>query len=165
MACAHKTTNHYLNQWWPSLVTHICVIRHQWVTENICIIWWYNYWWILVHAANAQYSSLFCIYICSSIRLMLILWSYHSGLELTWHALWWYCIWAILTYMFMHQVNSGPCITIVTWSCHKNFSQWEHSFSLKAALPLAERVATASDHCCKTGPWSSPAHYGTTMSS
>ena len=25
----------------------------------------------------------------------------------------------------------GPCLTTVTWPCHKNFSQWEHSFLWK----------------------------------
>ena len=27
---ADQATNHYLNQWWPSLLTHICVTRPQW---------------------------------------------------------------------------------------------------------------------------------------
>ena len=25
----------------------------------------------------------------------------------------------------------GPCLTIATWCCHKNFSQWQHSFLWK----------------------------------
>ena len=52
---AEQATSHYLNQWWPSLVTHICVTWPQWVkaeswghfahahqTQNIPseICWW-----------------------------------------------------------------------------------------------------------------------------
>ena len=28
---AEQATSHYLNQWWPSSTTHICVTRPQWV--------------------------------------------------------------------------------------------------------------------------------------
>ena len=28
---AQQATNHYLNQWWPSSLTHICATRAQWV--------------------------------------------------------------------------------------------------------------------------------------
>ena len=41
--------------------------------------------------------------------------------------------------------EAGPCLTNVAWCCCK-------FFSLKAVLPLAERLATASDRCNKTGP-------------
>ena len=47
----------------------------------------------------------------------------------------------------------GPCFTTETWRCRKNFSQWERSFFFfKAALPLAEKIAAASDRCSETGP-------------
>ena len=39
----------------------------------------------------------------------------------------------------------------------KLFVQWEHSFHLKAVLPLDERLATAPNPCSDTGPWSSAA--------
>ena len=29
-----QATSHYLNQWWPSSTTHICVTRPQW--DNLC---------------------------------------------------------------------------------------------------------------------------------
>ena len=29
-----QTTSHYLNQKWPSLLTHICVLRHQWFNTS-----------------------------------------------------------------------------------------------------------------------------------
>ena len=36
---AKEATSHYLNQWWPSLVTHICVSRSQrvnvWINYNL----------------------------------------------------------------------------------------------------------------------------------
>ena len=32
--CAHQATCHYLNQWWWSLLTHICVTRPQWVKRH-----------------------------------------------------------------------------------------------------------------------------------
>ena len=40
---AEPATSHYLNQWWPTLVTHICVPRPQWVnikSENplVCFL-------------------------------------------------------------------------------------------------------------------------------
>ena len=28
---ADQVTSHYLNQWWPKMVTHICATRPQWV--------------------------------------------------------------------------------------------------------------------------------------
>ena len=28
-----KATSHYLNQWWPSSLTHICITRPQWVNK------------------------------------------------------------------------------------------------------------------------------------
>ena len=31
MACAGLATSHYLKQWWPSLLRHICITRPQWV--------------------------------------------------------------------------------------------------------------------------------------
>ena len=31
---AEQATSHYLNQWWPSSTTHICVTRHQWVNSH-----------------------------------------------------------------------------------------------------------------------------------
>ena len=44
------------------------------------------------------------------------------------------------------------CITTVIQCCHKPFSQWQRSFHLKAALPLAERLMmTASDQHSVTG--------------
>ena len=43
---ADQGTSHYLNQWWPTLVTHICVSRPQWVKETMdpagpetCVFW------------------------------------------------------------------------------------------------------------------------------
>ena len=32
---AEQATSHYLNQWWPSSTTHICVTRPQWVKARI----------------------------------------------------------------------------------------------------------------------------------
>ena len=28
-------------------------------------------------------------------------------------------------------IRTGPCLTTGTWRCHKNFSQWEHTFHWK----------------------------------
>ena len=33
---ADLATSHYLNQWWSSLITHICVTRPQWVNDIFC---------------------------------------------------------------------------------------------------------------------------------
>ena len=47
----------------------------------------------------------------------------------------------------------GHCLTIVTWCCRKNFSQWEHSFLWQLRIHwLKARIATASAHCSKAGP-------------
>ena len=32
-----QATSHYLNQWWPSILTHICVTWPQWVNINWAI--------------------------------------------------------------------------------------------------------------------------------
>ena len=34
---AEQATSHYLNQWWPNLLTHICVSRPQWVNYTVCL--------------------------------------------------------------------------------------------------------------------------------
>ena len=36
---AEQATSHYLNQWWPSSTTHICVTRPQWVNTHSNIGW------------------------------------------------------------------------------------------------------------------------------
>ena len=63
----------------------------------------------------------------------------------------------LTTFVHHHQmVNSfrpGVCITMAKWHCCKTFSQWEHSFHLKAVLPLAESLGAASNCCCNTGPF------------
>ena len=40
--------------------------------------------------------------------------------------------------------SKGCCSTRAIWHCHKPFSQWQGSFQMKAASPLAERLTTAS---------------------
>ena len=44
--------------------------------------------------------------------------------------------------------SPGVCITTAIWHCHKPFSQWQRSFQMKAALPLAEMLATALHYIC-----------------
>ena len=44
------------------------------------------------------------------------------------------------------------CNTIVKCRCGKLFNQWEHSFRLKAVLPLANRLVRASSYCSNTDP-------------
>ena len=44
-------------------------------------------------------------------------------------------------------------ITTAIWRCRKPLSQWQPSFHMKAALPLANRLATASDCSRDTCPW------------
>ena len=48
---------------------------------------------------------------------------------------------------------SGTCLDTELWRCRKPLNQWQRSFQMKAALPLADRLATASDRSGKTGPW------------
>ena len=43
-------------------------------------------------------------------------------------------------------------LTLSIWHCLKLISQWQCSFHVKAALALAKRHVTASDHSSKTGP-------------
>ena len=51
------------------------------------------------------------------------------------------------------------CITAVIWHCHKPLTQWQCSFQMKAALPLGNRLSTASDQPWYTvGPWA-PSQY------
>ena len=40
----------------------------------------------------------------------------------------------------------GVYITTATWCYPMPFIQWEHSFQMKVALPLAKRFTPASDH-------------------
>ena len=48
---------------------------------------------------------------------------------------------------------TGACIPTMILHCHKPPNQWQHSFQMKAALPLANRVSTASDWSSNIGPW------------
>ena len=34
MVCAEQATSHYLNQWWPSSLMHICGTRGRWVKSH-----------------------------------------------------------------------------------------------------------------------------------
>ena len=42
--------------------------------------------------------------------------------------------------------DTRPCLTNMTQCCHKHFSQWQHSFEMKAVLPLAKTFVTVSCH-------------------
>ena len=35
---AEQATSHYLNQWWPSSLTHICGIRGRWVNAKVIVL-------------------------------------------------------------------------------------------------------------------------------
>ena len=48
--------------------------------------------------------------------------------------------------------DSGPCLTTAIWRCRKNSSQWQRSFQMKAALPLAKILARASCRSSNKGP-------------
>ena len=48
--------------------------------------------------------------------------------------------------------SPGTCVTTVIWYCHKSLNQWQCSFQMKAALPLVNRLVTASDRNNGTGP-------------
>ena len=70
----------------------------------------------------------------------------------------WLCLWFVVWYHILQgyftgigtKITSlilgqsydtpGPCFTTATWRGRKNFSQWERELSLKAALPLGERL-------------------------
>ena len=39
---AEQATSHYLNQWWPSSLTHICGTRGKWVKQSLRSL---SYWW------------------------------------------------------------------------------------------------------------------------
>ena len=47
--------------------------------------------------------------------------------------------------------KTGPCITTAMWRCRTPISQWQHSFHLKAALPLVKRLASMSVSSSNTG--------------
>ena len=53
-----------------------------------------------------------------------------------------------------HSASRGPeaCLTTAIWRCRKPLNQWQRSFQMKAALPVANQLATASDRSSKTGP-------------
>ena len=75
-----------------------------------------------------------------SVYLQHWLWYYQSdetvGSQMTWQVI----------------PEARLCLTNATWRCCKNFSQWEHSFVLKAVLRLSERFAAASVCRNQTGP-------------
>ena len=47
--------------------------------------------------------------------------------------------------------NPGACITAAISCCRKPLNQWQCSFQMKAALPLANRLAAASDRNANSG--------------
>ena len=46
----------------------------------------------------------------------------------------------------------GGCIITATWRHRKPFSQWRHSFQMKAVQPLAKMHATVSRRCSNINP-------------
>ena len=48
---------------------------------------------------------------------------------------------------------AGFCLYWAIWRCRKPFSQWQHSFQMKATLPLAKRIAIASRGDYKADSW------------
>ena len=55
-----------------------------------------------------------------------------------------------------HSANDSRAFKSKLHGHWKPSSQWQHSFHLKAELPLAERLVTAWHLCDKTGPWCLP---------
>ena len=63
-------TSHYLNQWWPSLLTHICVTQPKWIKQQHLNLMTHRYiaensirCWINIYSAqshnpNQQYENL-----------------------------------------------------------------------------------------------------------
>ena len=45
------------------------------------------------------------------------------------------------------------------WRCRKPLNKWQRSFQMKAALPLANRLATTADRSDKTGPSATKAYF------
>ena len=45
-------------------------------------------------------------------------------------------------FLWVRQGHGPVLVTKVIWRCRKPFSQWKHSFHLKAVLPLAEKLVT-----------------------
>ena len=68
-------------------------------------------------------------------------------------------LWNVMEHVTMQVVhkleyNSSTAVILPQQQAAvaKPFSQWQCSFHLKAALPLAERLATVSDRCIQTLP-------------
>ena len=66
----------------------------------------------------------------------------HNGLELVRNRSYVVCFWP----------SSGLCLATVMRCYCKPFSQWQHSFQMKAVLPLAKRLVTAWHTFSKTRP-------------
>ena len=60
----------------------------------------------------------------------------------------------LATSHYLNQMMVWACITKLTaiWFCRKLLNQWQRSFQLKAALPLANQIAAPSDCCNNTKP-------------
>ena len=141
-------------------------IHPVWSPQLACSHWLGG--WVLVgnrHWANISKQEWFSLKLSNSytslrIRLML-LW-------LVWLCLWRFglCIrtanmsWR--TCVVVKQMQSNPswgvccsipvsCITAVIWLLSQFFQPMAAQLSSKAALPLAERIVTASDRCINTG--------------
>ena len=59
-------------------------------------------------------------------------------------------VWCWLRIILLHVLLIRHCITTAARRCRKPFSLWQRSFHLKAAMPLAERIAKASGSCSKS---------------
>ena len=57
---AKQATSHYLNQRWPSLVTHICITQSRWVNLIKCYFWFvlrHSNWNTLLMSSPVQCLS------------------------------------------------------------------------------------------------------------
>ena len=55
-------TNHYLNQWWPSSLTHICGTRGRWVDESLCFEYLHKVYNSVLHRLlMSKYKYIFII--------------------------------------------------------------------------------------------------------
>ena len=123
--------SHYLNQWWLSLMTHICVTRPQWVKS--CKLMNYNA------------SPCFVTYPLQENK-MAVMASQHSGLQ-----------WTASMMMWWHEKDS--CITGPLWG-ESNGDWWVTCGYLPIGKPFFNcytKLGTTIDYpelSCESELWS-----------
>ena len=119
---AEQVTSHYLNQWWLSLLTHICITRPQWVNRI-------SNHWCMTLSTHARNLYMLAVVPCFVVRRAGLLWS-QQDFEWRWSVPLFKCLTVLefsvilfdlclLITFFNFIMNYVPIVTFWIFTYHK----------------------------------------------